>query len=116
MELSRKEFEKQLGCELARAICMYMVRHRAALSMDLVCNSCRYVASLCRKSQDCVTAAETCAKAADALEGKNEKEYLGLCAQAFNGCNLSRKVREEWKAAAENAGLIRKGKRPELYR
>lgn len=116
MELSRKEFEKQLSCELARTICMYMVRHRAALSMDFVSASCRYVATLCNRNQDCGTAPGTCAKAADALEQKNEKAYLELCARAYSGCSLSKKVREEWKKAAEKAGLLRERKPPELYR
>jgi len=116
MELSRKEFEKQLGCELARTICTYMMRHRAALSMDFVSASCRYVATLCRNSQDCTMPSTTCAKAVEALAQKNEKEYLELCAKAYSGCSLSRKAREEWKRAAEKAGLIRKEKPSELYR
>jgi len=116
MELSRKEFEKQLRCELARTICTYMIRHRAALSMNFVSSSCQYVASLCENNQDCSGPATACTKAAKALADKNEKEYLELCAQAYSGCSLSRKAREEWKRAAEKAGLVRKEKHTELYR
>jgi len=116
MELSRKEFEKQLRCELARTICTYMIRHRAALSMDFVSSSCQYVASLCESNQDCSSPATACMKAAKALVDKNEKEYLALCTHAYSGCILSRKAREEWKRAAEKAGLVRKEKHSELYR
>ncbi len=116
MELSRKEFEKQLRCELARTICTYMIKHRAALSMDFVSASCQYVATLCENSQDCAKPAMACKKATKALAERNEKEYLELCAQAYSGCSLSRKAREEWKKAAEKAGLIRKEKHSELYR
>lgn len=116
MEISRKEFEKQLRCELARTICMHMIRHRAALSMEFVSASCQYVASLCKGNEDCSSPAEACMKAAEALSDKNEKEYLELCTQAYSGCSLSRKAREEWKKAAERAGLIRREKHYELYR
>jgi len=60
--------------------------------------------------------ASSCAKAAEALDHKNEKEYLELCGQACNGCTLSRKAREDWKKAAERAGFIRKEKQPTVYR
>jgi len=116
MELSRKEFEKRFGCELAREICTNMMRHRAALSVEFVCASCRYVATLCKGNQECAAPASGCQKAAEALDHKNEKEYLELCAQASNGCTLSKKAREEWKKAAERAGLTRKEKQPTLYR
>jgi len=116
MELSRKEFEKQLRCELARTICTYMVRHRAALGMGFVSISCQYVGTLCESNQDCANPARACTKAAKSLVEKNEKEYLELCAQAYRGCSLSRKAREEWKKAAEKAGLVRKEKHNELYR
>jgi len=116
MELSRKEFEKQLRCELARTICTYMIRHRAALGMDFVSISCQYVGTLCESNQDCGNPARACTKAAKALAEKNEKDYLELCAQAYKGCSLSRKAREEWKKAAERAGLVRKEKHNELYR
>lgn len=116
MELSRKEFEKQLRCELARTICTYMVRHRAALSMEFVCASCQYVATLCENNQDCRVPAAACDKAGRALAEKDEKAYLELCAKAYSGCSLSRKAREEWKKAAEKVGLVRKEKPSELYR
>jgi len=113
MELSRKEFEKQLGCELARTVCVHMLRHRAALNMELVSASCGYVATLCRNNQECGAAAGNCEKAAHALGQKNEKAYLELCTRAYNGCSLSKKAREEWKRAAE---LVRGRKSPEFYR
>lgn len=55
---------------------MHMVRHRAALSMDFVSASCRYVATLCRNSEDWGVAAGNCEKAADAL-GQNEGHIYG---------------------------------------
>lgn len=116
MELSRKQFEKQLGCDLARTICTYMFKHRAALSMDFVSSSCRYVATLCRNNPNCGVPSTACAKAAEALTQKNEKEYLELCAKAYGGCSLSRKAREEWRRAAEKAGILRKEKPSEMYR
>lgn len=116
MELSRKQFQRQLSCELARTICNSVVRHRAALSVDFVAVSCRYVSVLCKGNQDCEAPASICAKAAEALDAKSEKEYLELCAQSCAKCTVSKKAREEWKKAAEKAGLIQKEKPPEVYR
>jgi hypothetical protein len=116
LELSKKEFQKQLSCELARSICNNMLRHRAALSMEFVSMSCRYVSALCRSNQECTIAATTCAKAAEALVQENEKEYLELCGQSCDRCTLSKKAREEWKKAVEKAGLICGEKQSEVYR
>jgi thymidylate synthase ThyX len=116
MELSRKDFEKQVSCELARTICTNIMRHRAALSMELVSASCRYVAILCKNNPECEAPASACAKAADALDRKTEKEYLEICAKAWGGCTLSRKAREEWKKAAERVGVTRRDRQPEVYR
>jgi len=116
LELSRKQFQRQLSCELARTICNSVVRHRAALGVDFVAVSCRYVSALCKGNQDCEAPASICAKAVEALEGKNEKEYLELCAQSCAKCTVSKRAREEWKKAAEKAGLIQKEKPPEVYR
>lgn len=116
MELCRKGFEKQLSCELARTICTNIMRHRAALSMELVSASCRHVSILCRNSTECDVPASACAKAADALDRRDEKEYLEICAKAWGGCTLSRKAREEWKKAAERTGITRREGQPVVYR
>jgi len=55
-------------------------------------------------------------KAARSLGQKNEKAYFELCARGYSRCSLSQKAREEWRRAAEKAGLTRKRKGPELYR
>lgn len=98
MEISRKNLRDEVlqrikyvrTCVMARELCLLVRTHRAVLEPKDVQEICTHISNLC-KEEGCSEPSELCKKAANALNSKDEKKYLDLCAQSCVKCGEAKR-------------------------
>ena len=98
VEISRKKMRQEVlerikyvkTCVMARELCLLVRTNRAVLEPKDVQELCRHISGLC-KEEGCTEPSEMCQKAAEAVDTKDEKLYLELCAQSCVKCGEAKR-------------------------
>ena len=98
LEISKKKLREEVlkrikfmrTCVLARELCLLIRSNRAILEPKDVEEVCIFISNLC-KEENCDEPSALCMRAVNALNDKDEKNYLELCAKSCMKCGEAKR-------------------------